>query len=394
MKQKQHFDTQAIHSGNATQPYGCLTTPIYQTSTFTFDSVEQGANRFSGEEAGYIYSRLGNPTTRELELKMADLELCDDAIATASGMGAVSATLLANLSCGDHLIASQAVYGCTYSLLTEQLVRFGIEVTLVDMADKQQVLSAVRENTKVIFLETPVNPHLAVYDLTFIAQLAKEHQLLSVVDNTFMTPYLQQPAKFGIDVIVHSATKYLNGHGDVIAGIICSSSEQIELIASTMIKDIGAVLGPFDAWLILRGLKTLSVRMERHCTNGLAIAQWLEKQPAVNKVYYPGLDSHPGNHFIPEQMTQGGGVIAFTLNAELEQVKGFVNALSLFKIAVSLGDAESLIQHPASMTHATYSDEDKKTAGITDSLLRISVGLEHSDDLINDLDHALVGLSN
>lgn len=390
MNKNLHFNTQLVHaSKNPDSQYGALSTPLYQTSTFAFDSCDQGGRRFAGEENGYIYTRLANPTVNQLEERMAVLENMEAAAATATGMAAVSGALMAFLQCGDHLIASNAIYGCTYALLSEQFSRYGIEVTFVDMANHDEIENAYQKNTKAIFLETPVNPNLAVYDLSFINQFSKEHQLLSLVDNTFLTPYLQRPQEFGIDIVIHSATKYLNGHGDVIAGIICGSHENISLIKQTTLKDIGGTMSPFDAWLIIRGLKTLAVRMERHCDNAQRVAQWLESQNQVKKVYYPGLPSHAGHHFIGTQMKGAGGVIGFELVGSLEQAKTFADSLSLFKIAVSLGDAESLIQHPASMTHSSYSPQARLDAGISDNLLRISVGLEQVDDLINDLDQAM-----
>ncbi|NRA59742.1 MAG: methionine gamma-lyase [Psychrobium sp.] len=395
MAQSRHFETNLIHAGaNPDNEYGALATPLYQTSTFIFETAEQGGRRFAGEEGGYIYTRLGNPTTRQLEERMASLEGMEDAAATATGMGAVASALMANLSMGDHLISSNAVYGCTYALLTEQFARFGIEVTMVDMSDHQQVTAALRENTKAIFLETPVNPNMAVFDLAWIGQFAQKNNLLSFVDNTFLTPYLQKPKDFGIDVVIHSATKYLNGHGDVIAGIICASKEQIELIKFTTLKDMGATISPHDAWLILRGLKTLAVRMDRHCENAMKIATFLEEHPSVSKVHYPGLKSHAAHRFIGKQMSKAGGVIAFELNADYKQSISFLNQLSIFKIAVSLGDAESLIQHPASMTHSPYTPEARALAGISDNLIRISVGLEHSQDLIDDLANSLSLINN
>lgn len=386
-----HFNTQLVHAGdNPDTQYGALSTPLYQTSTFAFESCDQGGRRFAGEEEGYIYTRLANPTVNQLEERMAVLENMEAAAATATGMAAVSGALMAFLQCGDHLIASNAVYGCTFALLNEQFPRYGIEVTFVDMANHDEVKNAVKENTKAIFLETPVNPNLAVYDLAFIGEFAQKNNLLSMVDNTFLTPYLQRPGDFGIDIVIHSATKYLNGHGDVIAGIICGTKENIGLIKHTTLKDIGGTMSPFDAWLIIRGLKTLAVRMERHCENAEEVAQWLESQTHVKHVYYPGLVSHAGHKFIGSQMKGAGGVIAFELEGDIEQAKAFADSLALFKIAVSLGDAESLIQHPASMTHATYSPQARLEAGISDNLLRISVGLEHVEDLINDLDQALI----
>ncbi|GIU26417.1 methionine gamma-lyase [Shewanella hafniensis] len=385
--------TQVIHGGHEREAFGALVTPLYQSATFVFESAQQGGERFAGNEPGYIYTRLGNPTTAELERKMAILEGAEAAAATASGMGAVSAALLANLQMGDHLVASNAVYGCTYALMTTQFARFGIEVSLVDFSSEAEIEAAIQSNTKVIFCETPVNPHLQVFDLAAIATIAKRHQLVSIVDNTFMTPLLQRPLDFGIDLVIHSATKYLNGHGDVIAGIVCGSEEQLYKVKYEILKDIGAVISPHDAWLILRGLKTLDVRLQRHCDSAQRVAEFLAEHPSINRVYYPGLASHQGHKFIGQQMKRAGGVIAFELAANLEEAMAFVGHLSLFSIAVSLGDAESLIQHPASMTHSPYTPEARAAAGIGDNLLRISIGLEDCDDIIADLNQALARLA-
>lgn len=390
-----HIDSQAIHAGRINdEQFGSLATPLYQTSTFIFDNAQQGSDRFSGDKEGYIYTRLGNPTTRQFELRVAALEGMEDAAATATGMGAVSAALLANLSAGDHLISSKAVYGCSYALMAHQLTRFGIEVSFVDMNNQQEIINAIKPNTKVMFLETPINPNLVVLDIAMIADIAKQHNIISIVDNTFLTPILQRPAEFGIDIVVHSATKYLNGHGDVVAGIVCGTAEMIQHIKLTVLKDIGATISPHDAWLILRGLKTLPIRMERHCTSAQQVAEFLEAHAMVKSVYYPGLKSHSGNKFIGSQMTGAGGVIAFEIVGDLADGAKFIDQMQLFSIAVSLGDAESLIQHPASMTHSPYSQEERLDAGISDSLIRISVGLENPEDIINDLDNSFNILTN
>ncbi|MDX1538122.1 trans-sulfuration enzyme family protein [Arsukibacterium sp.] len=384
-----HPHTLCIHAGKEKNQHGTLATPLYQTSTFVFDNAEQGAARFAGEQQGYIYTRLGNPTTRELEQKIAALEGMDDAAATATGMGAVAASTMAFLQHGDHLIASKAIYGCSFALFNHMFARYGIEVSFVDMTDHAAVAAAVKPNTKMLFAETPINPNLVVLDLAFLGQFCQQHKLISVVDNTFLTPLLQQPAKYGIDIIIHSATKYLNGHGDVVAGIIVADSEKIATIKMTTLKDMGATISPHDAWLIIRGLKTLAVRMERHCQNAQQVAEFLQAHPAVKEVYYPGLPSHPGYRFLGEQMQGAGGVLAFELNASLEQSRYFINQCQLLSLAVSLGDAESLIQHPASMTHSPYTPEERQMAGISDGLIRVSVGLEHVADIIADLEQAL-----
>ncbi|MEO3678594.1 trans-sulfuration enzyme family protein [Rheinheimera fenheensis] len=382
-------ETLCIHAGKEKNQHGTLATPLYQSSTFVFDNAEQGAARFAGEAEGYIYTRLGNPTTRELELKIAALEGMADAAATATGMGAVAASTMAFLQQGDHLIASKAIYGCSFALFNHMFARYGIDVSFVDMTDHAAVELAVKPNTKMLFAETPINPNMVVLDLAFLADVCRRHQLISVIDNTFMTPLLQKPADYGIDIVIHSATKYLNGHGDVVAGLIVSDRETITTIKLTTLKDMGATISPHDAWLIIRGLKTLAVRVERHCSNAQKVAEFLASHPAVREVYYPGLPSHPGYKFIGSQMKAAGGVLAFELNASLDESRYFINQCQLLSLAVSLGDAESLIQHPASMTHSPYTAEERQMAGISDGLIRVSVGLEHVDDIIADLAQAL-----
>lgn len=384
-----HAETLCIHAGKEKNQHGTLATPLYQSSTFVFDNAEQGAARFAGEAEGYIYTRLGNPTTRELELKIAALEGMADAAATATGMGAVAASTMAFLQQGDHLLASKAIYGCSFALFNHMFARYGIEASFVDMTDHAAVEQAIKPNTKMLFAETPINPNMVVLDLAFLADVCRRHQLISVIDNTFMTPLLQKPADYGIDIIIHSATKYLNGHGDVVAGLIVSDSETIKTIKLTTLKDMGATISPHDAWLIIRGLKTLAVRLERHCSNAQKVAEFLAAHPAVREVYYPGLPSHPGYKFIGSQMKAAGGVLAFELKASLDHSRYFINQCQLLSLAVSLGDAESLIQHPASMTHSPYTAEERQMAGISDGLIRVSVGLEHVDDIIADLAQAL-----
>lgn len=389
---KLNLATQCIHAGKVPNEHGTLATPLYQTSTFIFDNAEQGAARFAGDEAGYIYTRLGNPTTRELELKIAALEGMEDAAATATGMAAVSAVTLAFLQQGDHMICSKAIYGCSFALFSHQFARYGIEVSFVDMTDHAAIAAALRPTTKMLFAETPINPNLVVLDLQFLGDFAKQHGLLSVVDNTFLTPMLQRPVEFGIDIIIHSATKYLNGHGDVVAGLVVGSAELIHTIKMTTLKDIGGTISPHDAWLIIRGMKTLAVRMERHCSNAQQVAEFLVRHPAVADVYYPGLPSHPGYQFIGSQMRGAGGVLAFEIKGSLDDGRYFINQCKLLSLAVSLGDAESLIQHPASMTHSPYTAEERVMAGISDGLIRVSVGLEQVEDIIADLAQALAAM--
>ncbi|UTA47737.1 PLP-dependent aspartate aminotransferase family protein [Simiduia sp. 21SJ11W-1] len=390
MWKSEHIETNTIHGGKTRQgEFGPLATPIYQTSTFVFDSVEQGAERFAGEAAGHIYSRLGNPTVDELEARMALLENTEAAAAFGSGMGAVSAAVLGLLKQGDHLVTSHRLYGCTFALFNHQLPAFGIEVSFVDLADAQAVKAAIRPNTKVIYGETPINPCLSVANLDDIAAIAKAHKLVSIIDNTFMSPVLQQPAKHGIDIVLHSATKFLNGHGDVVAGILCGPKDLIDQIKMTTRKDMGAIISPHDAWLIIRGLKTLHLRVARHNENAQKLAEFLSQHPMVAKVDYPGLPGHPGFALLGKQMHGGGGVLAFELKGNFDQAVTFMNQLQMCKRAVSLGDAETLIQHPASMTHSTYEPEELAAAGIPRTLIRLAAGLEHLDDIVADLSQAL-----
>ena len=383
--------TTAIHAGTLKNLYGTLAMPIYQTSTFIFDSAEQGGRRFALEEAGYIYTRLGNPTTTVLENKIAALEEGEAGIAMSSGMGAISSTLWTVLKAGDHVVTDKTLYGCTFALMNHGLTKFGVEVTFVDTSNLDEVKKAMKENTRVVYLETPANPNLKIVDLEGVCKVAHTNpNTLVIVDNTFATPYMQKPLKLGVDVVVHSATKYLNGHGDVIAGLVVTNKELANQIRFVGLKDMtGAVLGPQEAYYIIRGLKTFEIRMERHCKNARTIADFLNKHPKVEKVYYPGLESHPGYEIAKKQMKDFGAMISFELKGGFEAGKTLLNNLKLCSLAVSLGDTETLIQHPASMTHSPYTKEEREAAGITDGLVRLSVGLENVEDIIADLEQGL-----
>ena len=383
--------TTAIHAGTLKNLYGTLAMPIYQTSTFIFDSAEQGGRRFALEEAGYIYTRLGNPTTTVLENKIAVLEEGEAGVAMSSGMGAISSTLWTVLKAGDHIVTDKTLYGCTFALMNHGLTKFGVEVTFVDTSNLDEVKKAMKENTRVVYLETPANPNLKIVDLEGVCKVAHTNpNTLVIVDNTFATPYMQKPLKLGVDVVVHSATKYLNGHGDVIAGLVVTNKELANQIRFVGLKDMtGAVLGPQEAYYIIRGLKTFEIRMERHCKNARTIADFLNKHPKVEKVYYPGLESHPGYEIAKKQMKDFGAMISFELKGGFEAGKTLLNNLKLCSLAVSLGDTETLIQHPASMTHSPYTKEEREAAGITDGLVRLSVGLENVEDIIADLEQGL-----
>lgn len=388
---KAGFGTVSIHGGSCKNPYGTLAVPIFQTSTFVFDSAEQGGKRFALEEPGYIYSRLGNPTTTVLEDKIAQLESGEAAVATSSGMGAISSVMWTILKAGDHIISDKTLYGCTFAFFSHGLSRFGIEVSFVDTADGEAVKKAMKPNTKAVYLETPANPNLKIVDIKAIAEIAHTNpNTLVVVDNTFSTPYCQRPLELGADIVVHSATKYLNGHGDVIAGMVISRKDLVDQIRLVGIKDMtGSVLGPMEAYLIIRGMKTLEVRMRKHCENALKVAEFLEAHDKVAEVYFPGLKSHPGHEIAAKQMDAFGGIMSFELKGGFEAGKILLNNLKLCSLAVSLGDTETLIQHPASMTHSPYTKEERMEAGITDGLVRLSVGLENIEDIIADLEYGL-----
>ena len=383
--------TTAIHAGTLKNLYGTLAMPIYQTSTFIFDSAEQGGRRFALEEAGYIYTRLGNPTTTVLENKIAALEEGEAAVATSSGMGAISSTLWTVLKAGDHVVTDKTLYGCTFALMCHGLTKFGIEVTFVDTSNLDEVKNAMKENTRVVYLETPANPNLKIVDLEALSKLAHTNpNTLVIVDNTFATPYMQKPLKLGADIVVHSVTKYINGHGDVIAGLVITNKELADQIRFVGLKDMtGAVLGPQDAYYIIRGMKTFEIRMERHCKNAKKVVEFLNKHPKIERVYYPGLETHPGHEIAKKQMKDFGAMISFELKGGFEAGKTLLNSLKLCSLAVSLGDTETLIQHPASMTHSPYTKEEREAAGITDGLVRLSVGLENVEDIIADLEQGL-----
>lgn len=386
---KSGFSTKAIHLGYSSKDHlGSLNPPIFQTSTFVFNDVEEGRARFAGEQDGYIYTRIGNPTVKLLEERIAALEEAEGCVAFGSGMGAVSGVILALLKSGDHIISTDAVYGGTYSFFEMIQERFNIQVTMIDMTNPEEIRKHIQENTKMIYLETPINPTMKLVDLEKVAAIAKEIGAVTVVDNTFMSPYLQQPLHFGIDIVLHSATKYIGGHGDVIAGLVAGSKEKIDKIRKYSLKNIGSVMAPFDAWLLIRGLKTLAVRLDRHTESAMKIAQYLEQNPKVDKVYYPGLESFPQYDLAKKQMKAPGGLISFEVKGGLQAGIDLLNQVELCQLAVSLGDAETLIQHPASMTHASIPRENRLEMGVTDGMIRLSVGLEDVDDIIADLEHA------
>jgi cystathionine beta-lyase/cystathionine gamma-synthase len=383
MKKKSDLATRVIHAGQTPDPTtGAVMTPIYATSTY--------AQHAPGTHKGYEYSRTKNPTRDAYENCVADLESGSQGFAFASGMAAI-ATILELLKPGDHLIATDDLYGGTYRLLEKVRKRSaGLEVSFVDMSDPKNILAEIRPETRMLWVETPTNPMLKLVDLQQTAAIAKKHKLISVVDNTFATPMLQRPLESGFDIVVHSATKYLNGHSDVIGGVaVVGDNQELAEQMGFLQNSIGGIAGPFDSFLIMRGIKTLALRMDRHCSNALELARWLEKHPKVSKVIYPGLSSHPQHALAKTQMQQFGGMISIVLKSDLKGTMKFLEGCQLFTLAESLGGVESLIEHPAIMTHASIPQALRERLGIVDGLVRLSVGIEALEDLKNDLNQAL-----
>jgi methionine-gamma-lyase len=381
--------TQAVHAGITEDCFGAVVPPIYQTSTFKFKDVQHGADLFAGDADGYIYTRMRNPTIEAMEDAIAVLEGGAHALGCGSGMAAIHTTLATLLNAGDHVISSESVYGPTATLLSGFFSRFGIDVSFVDTSDSDALRSAVRPNTRVIFVETPANPTLVISDIAVVATIAQEANATLVVDNTFMSPVMQRPLSLGADVIVHSLTKSLNGHADVVGGVIVVKDTDTYTRFRKTLNLLGGVIDPFNAFLVHRGIRTLHLRAERSSENAMAIARWLEAHSAIDWVRYPGLPSHPQHDVATRQMTGFGAMIACELKGGMEAGKSLMNNVGLFALAVSLGGVESLIQHPASMTHFTMGREKREQAHITDGLVRLSVGIEHVDDLIADLEQAL-----
>ena len=394
-KKKLSFATRAVHAGyDSANNEGSLNPPIYMTSTYAFDNVAQGAARFAGEEKGHFYSRISNPTQEILETRLANLEEGEAALATASGMGAITATLWTLVAPGDQVLVDKTLYGCTFSFMEHGLKKFGVDICYADFTDPTEVARNLTDKTKVVYFETPVNPNMRVIDIPVVSSLVKTYNpdIKVMVDNTYCTPALQRPLTMGADLVVHSATKYLGGHGDLIAGAVVGDAETIQQIRLFGLKDMtGAVISPMTVFLILRGIKTLQLRMERHCQNAQAIAEMLDAHPAVDKVFFPGLKNDPWHAVAAKQMDAFGGMMALELKGGYEAGVRMLNKLKLAKLAVSLGDAETLIEHPASMTHGVYTLEERGEHGISEGLVRISAGLEAVEDIIADLEQALVG---
>ncbi|SDM72881.1 methionine-gamma-lyase [Psychrobacillus sp. OK028] len=384
-------ETLYIHEGYKTGEHqDSLSVPLYQTSTFAFDTAEQGERRFSGEEPGGVYSRIGNPTVRVLEERIVAMELGEGALAFGSGMAAVSTILVHLTKSGDHILCTRGIYGCTFGLLKIMKEKYNITHDLKALVSEEEVENAIQPNTACIYIETPINPTMEIVDIELITKVAKKHGIPVVVDNTFSSPYLQNPLELGADFVLHSATKYINGHGDVIAGILVGKDkEKMETIRGTVQKDFGGIISPFDAWLLIRGLKTLHVRMDRHSKNASEVFDFLKSHPFVENIYYPFDVDNQQYHVAKKQMKAGGGLISFTIKGGMKQAQKLMNELKLIKIAVSLGDAETLIQHPYTMTHSIVPEKERLEMGITGGLLRLSVGLENSRDILEDLKQAL-----
>jgi methionine-gamma-lyase len=383
------FETLAVHAGeNLSENFGALSVPIYPASVFAFSDADEGAALHNYEKEGYFYGRLGNPTQGALEKAVAELEAAEASYAMASGMAAVSAAILSNVKSGDHIVAPQSMYSTTTLFLHEIKERFGIETTFVDAERVESYVEAIRRNTKIFWLETPSNPLLKITDIEAVAKIAKAANIITIIDGTFATPFNQQPIKFGIDIVIHSATKYFGGHSDLSAGLIVGRREHVERARQSIGKLYGGNIAPQVAWLVLRGIKTLALRMKCHNENAFALANMLREHPKVSAVFYPGLESHKNHQIAKRQMSGFGGMIGFDVGGN-NAGKSFVNAVKLCTLATSLGGVETIVQHSASMTHATLSHEERLAAGVTDGLIRLSVGIENITDLFADIQQAL-----
>jgi cystathionine gamma-lyase/cystathionine beta-lyase len=375
------FETMAIHAGDRPDATtGAITVPIYQTSTFVFEDV--------GKTRGWYYSRAANPTRKVLEDTIAQLEGGKAGFAFATGMAAET-TVMHLLKTGDHIISGDDVYGGTYRLFHDVMPAFGLEFTFLRMDDRKRIEEAIKPNTSMLWLETPSNPLLNIVDIEMVVDIAKKHKLLTVVDNTFATPYFLRPIGYGVDLVVHSTTKYLNGHSDVVGGAVVTTTDELSQKVQFLLNAMGTCAAPFDCWLVLRGIETLPVRMKQHEENAFTVANYLKGHPRVKRVLYPGLESHKGHEIARRQMKGFGGVVSFELGSSTEGVNTFLRKLKVFSLAGSLGDVASLAEHPATLSHASMPKDYRRKLGITDELIRLSVGLENIDDLIEDLEQAL-----
>lgn len=382
------IDTIAVRAGQVRSAEGEHSENLYLTSSYVFDSAAQAAARFSGEEPGNVYSRYTNPTVRNFQERIAALEGAEAGVATASGMAAILSTCMALLQSGDHIVCSRSIFGTTTVLFCKYLKKFGVEVDLVPLTDLSAWERAIKKNTRLLFLETPSNPLCDVADIARMAELAHAHQCLLVVDNCFCTPALQRPLEFGADIVIHSATKFLDGQGRCLGGAVVGKEEHMSEVLG-FIRTCGPSMSPFNAWVFLKGLETLRLRMEAHSANTLALAQHLAAHPKVEKVFYAGLENHPGHELARKQQRAFGGVLSFRVKGGRSEAWKVVDAVNIMSLTANLGDTKTTIVHPATTTHGRLSDEDKKQAGITENLIRIAVGLEATQDLLNDIDQAL-----
>ena len=383
-----NFETLAIRTQSEQTQHREHSVPLYLSSSFTFNDAEQGAAIFKGEESGNLYSRFSNPNTSEFIKKLCLLENCEDGIATASGMAAVYTSFVSFLEQGDHMLASKDIFGNALYIIEQILPKMGISYTLVDVEDKEAWSKGIQKNTRIVYLETPSNPTLKIADLQYISRLCKEHNIISIVDNCFASPYLQQPADFGIDLVIHSATKYIDGQGRVLGGAIIGKTFLIKKCYD-FIRRTGACLSPFNAWVLSKSLETLAIRMDRHCSNAYQIAQWLEDSNIVSNVCYPFLDSHYQNALAKKQMRHGGGLVGFEIKGDGTKAMLFLNNLKLYSLTANLGDCRSIATHPSSTTHSKLNTQQQLDMGISPSYIRLSVGLENVEDLIQDLDKSL-----
>ena len=383
------FNTKLVHGGALEDAFGAVVPPIYQVSTFAFHNAQEGADRFAGRAEGYIYTRIGNPTIHALEENVAQLENAAGAVAVASGMGAVSTVYLALLSAADHVVSTASVYGPSRGLMEKHMRRFGVESTYVNSSVLEELQRAMRPNTKMVFVESPSNPVIQVTDLAAVATIAHQHGAVLVVDNTFASPYLQKPLDLGADVSLHSVTKFINGHADVVGGIVAAKTPELTQRLRSMMIALGCNMDPHQAYLVHRGLKTLALRVDRAQANAQQVARWLEDHPKVERVTYIGLPSHPQHTLAKRQMAGPGAMISFELKGGFEAARALLDHVRLAVLAVSLGGVETLISHPASMTHASMAREDRLAAGITDGLVRLAVGIEDLQDIVGDLEQAL-----
>jgi methionine-gamma-lyase len=390
MTSDRRFATLAVHAGEGICPVtGAVDTPIYQSTTFAAADSDEMAAVYGGEKPGYMYTRYGNPTIHALEAKVAALEGGEAALATSAGMAAISTAILGYIKAGDHVVASRSLYGAAYNFLNKKVPRMGAATTFVSSLDVAAFESAIQPNTRLIYFETPTNPVLDVLDIRAIAELGRSRGIPTMIDNTFASPALQQPLKLGVTVVVHSATKYLCGHGDAMGGAVVGSEPYISELRQEVFRDFGGVISPFNAWLILRGIRTLHLRMPAHCANARRVAEFLAGHPAIERVNYPGLKTHPGHELAAQQMRDFGAMMSFEVKGGYEGGKMVMDRVRIFARAASLGDTRSLIVHSASTSHRAVPREQRVAMGIADGLVRLSIGIEAAEDLIEDLDQAL-----